>query len=121
MSRFINGFLDLITIWFLSTFGKRPMHLFGLLGSIMFIIGFLFAFYLGIDKLFIKGSLNLARVLPTESSAASSVNRYQPHIKAGFPTTFEYERQTHESTKTNESNFYYFETYFCCETHFKKM
>jgi len=54
MNRFINGFLDLITIWFLSTFGKRPMHLFGLLGSIMFIIGFLFAFYLGIDKLFIN-------------------------------------------------------------------
>jgi len=54
MSRFINGFLDLITIWFLSTFGKRPMHLFGLLGSIMFVIGFLFAFYLGIDKLFIN-------------------------------------------------------------------
>lgn len=52
MSRFINGFLDLITIWFISTFGKRPMHLFGLLGSIMFVIGFLFAFYLGIDKLF---------------------------------------------------------------------
>lgn len=54
MSRFINGLLDLITIWFLSTFGKRPMHLFGLLGSIMFVIGFLFAFYLGIDKLFIN-------------------------------------------------------------------
>ncbi len=54
MSRFVNGFLDLITIWFLSTFGKRPMHLFGLLGSIMFVIGFLFAFYLGIDKLFIN-------------------------------------------------------------------
>ncbi len=54
MSRFINGFLDLITIWFISTFGKRPMHLFGLLGSIMFVIGFLFAFYLGIDKLFIN-------------------------------------------------------------------
>ena len=52
MSRFVNGFLDLITIWFISTFGKRPMHLFGLLGSIMFVIGFLFAFYLGIDKLF---------------------------------------------------------------------
>src|SRR5574343_675630 len=56
MNRFINGFLDLITIWFLSTFGKRPMHLFGLLGSIMFVIGFLFAFYLGIDKLFINTS-----------------------------------------------------------------
>lgn len=53
MSRFINGFLDLITIWFLSTFGKRPMHLFGALGVLMFIIGFGFAAYLGIDKLFI--------------------------------------------------------------------
>ena len=52
MSRFVNGFLDLITIWFLSKFGKRPMHLFGLLGSLMFLIGFLFALYLGIDKLF---------------------------------------------------------------------
>ena len=53
MDRFINGFLDLITIWFLSKFGKRPMHLFGLLGTLMFVIGFLFAFYLGIDKIFI--------------------------------------------------------------------
>ncbi len=52
MDRFINGFLDLITIWFLSKFGKRPMHLFGLLGTIMFIIGCTFAFYLGVDKLF---------------------------------------------------------------------
>lgn len=41
MSRFINGFLDLITIWFLSRFGKRPMHLFGALGVLMFVIGFL--------------------------------------------------------------------------------
>jgi len=54
MSRFINGFLDLITIWFLSKFGKRPMHLFGLLGSLMFFIGMCFALYLGIDKLFIN-------------------------------------------------------------------
>lgn len=53
MDRFINGFLDLITIWFLSKFGKRPMHLFGLLGSLMFFIGACFALYLGIDKLFI--------------------------------------------------------------------
>ncbi|MDD3721365.1 MAG: glycosyltransferase family 2 protein [Lutibacter sp.] len=52
MDRFINGFLDLITIWFLSKFGKRPMHLFGLLGTLTFFIGFCFAFYLGIDKLF---------------------------------------------------------------------
>ncbi|WP_372745104.1 glycosyltransferase family 2 protein [Lutibacter sp.] len=52
IDRFINGFLDLITIWFLSKFGKRPMHLFGLLGTFMFFIGFCFALYLGIDKLF---------------------------------------------------------------------
>ncbi|WP_394750604.1 glycosyltransferase family 2 protein [Spongiimicrobium salis] len=53
MERFINGFLDLITIWFVSKFGKRPMHLFGALGVLMFIIGFGFSMYLGIDKLFI--------------------------------------------------------------------
>ncbi len=54
MDRFINGFLDLITIWFVSTFGKRPMHLFGALGVLMFTIGFGFALYLGIDKVFIN-------------------------------------------------------------------
>lgn len=53
MERFINGFLDLITIWFVSKFGKQPMHLFGALGVVMFIIGLGFALYLGIDKLFI--------------------------------------------------------------------
>lgn len=54
IERFFNGFLDLITIWFLSKFGKRPMHFFGLLGTFMFIIGFLFALYLGVDKLFLN-------------------------------------------------------------------
>ncbi|WP_116769346.1 glycosyltransferase family 2 protein [Maribacter litoralis] len=54
MERFINGFLDLLTIWFVSRFGKRPMHLFGALGVLMFLIGFGFALYLGIDKLFIN-------------------------------------------------------------------
>jgi glycosyltransferase involved in cell wall biosynthesis len=52
INRFINGFLDLITIWFISKFGKRPMHLFGALGTVMFIIGFLSAGYIGISKLF---------------------------------------------------------------------
>jgi glycosyltransferase involved in cell wall biosynthesis len=64
MDRFINGFLDLITIWFLSRFGKRPMHLFGLLGSIMFMIGFLLALYLGIDKLFINKTSRLITERP---------------------------------------------------------
>lgn len=54
MDRFINGFLDLITIWFVSKFGRRPMHLFGALGVLMFIIGFGFAIYLGVDKLFLN-------------------------------------------------------------------
>ncbi|WP_461533631.1 glycosyltransferase family 2 protein [Sinomicrobium sp.] len=50
--RFINGFLDLITIWFLSRFGKRPMHLFGALGVLMFLIGFLAAGFIGAEKLY---------------------------------------------------------------------
>ena len=52
MSRFVNGFLDLITIWFLSKFGKRPMHLFGALGVIMFIVGFCSAAFIGVYKLY---------------------------------------------------------------------
>lgn len=52
MERFINGFLDLITIWFLSRFGKRPMHLFGAWGVVMFIIGFSTAGYIGFSKLY---------------------------------------------------------------------
>jgi len=53
IERFVNGFLDLFTITFVSRFSKKPMHFFGLLGSIMFFIGFCTALYLGIDKLFI--------------------------------------------------------------------
>ncbi|WKK65179.1 glycosyltransferase family 2 protein [Lutimonas zeaxanthinifaciens] len=51
MDRFINGFLDLITINFLTKFGKRPMHLFGLLGTMVFILGFIASLYIGITKL----------------------------------------------------------------------
>lgn len=50
--RFVNGFLDLITLSFLNKFGTKPMHLFGAIGTLMFIIGFLAAVYLGLDKLF---------------------------------------------------------------------
>ncbi|MGO2101473.1 MAG: glycosyltransferase family 2 protein [Psychroflexus halocasei] len=50
--RFIHGFLDLITIWFFSRFGKRPMHLFGAFGVLMFSIGFLSAFWIGASKLY---------------------------------------------------------------------
>jgi glycosyltransferase involved in cell wall biosynthesis len=51
MDRFINGFLDLITINFLSKFGKNPMHLFGLLGTLVFIVGFFASITIGITKL----------------------------------------------------------------------
>jgi glycosyltransferase involved in cell wall biosynthesis len=52
--RFIRGFLDLITISFISKFGKRPMHLFGAWGALTLFVGFCFALYLGIDKLFLN-------------------------------------------------------------------
>ncbi len=52
LERFINGFLDLLSITFIARFGKRPMHLFGSLGTLMFVIGFLSALYIGISKLY---------------------------------------------------------------------
>tara|TARA_B100000780_G_C21094329_1_gene441215 strand:- start:84 stop:1040 length:957 start_codon:yes stop_codon:yes gene_type:complete len=52
MNRFINGFLDLLTITFLSSYGKKPMHFFGLLGSVMFFIGFLMVLFIGGEKLY---------------------------------------------------------------------
>ena len=52
MERFVNGFLDLITISFLSKFGKRPMHIFGLWGTIMFLFGTSSALYIGSRKLY---------------------------------------------------------------------
>jgi len=57
--RFINGYLDLLSITFMSRFGKKPMHFFGFLGTLMFVIGFLSAAYLGIHKLY-----NVAHNLP---------------------------------------------------------
>ncbi len=50
-NRFVNGYLDLITLWFLNSFGRKPMHVFGFLGTIMFLIGFIAAVVLGVDKL----------------------------------------------------------------------
>ena len=52
LSRFINGYLDLITIWFLSRFGVRPMHFFGLLGTLMFVLGFIAVVIVGISKIY---------------------------------------------------------------------
>ena len=50
-NRFVNGYLDLLTLWFLSTFGKKPMHIFGFLGTLVFMVGFFSALGIGVDKL----------------------------------------------------------------------
>ncbi|MTE27474.1 glycosyltransferase family 2 protein [Winogradskyella ouciana] len=84
MNRFINGFLDLITIWFISRFGKRPMHLFGALGVIMFIIGFGFALYLGLDKLFFDPTGRLITDRPQFYIALSTMIIGSQFFIAGF-------------------------------------
>ena len=84
MERFINGFLDLITIWFTSKFGKRPMHFFGLLGVIMFVIGLGFATYLGIDKLFLNPSGRLISNRPEFFIALSTMIIGTQFFVAGF-------------------------------------
>lgn len=52
INRFVNGYLDLITLWFLSKFGVKPMHIFGFLGSIMFFLGFIALIAVGVMKLY---------------------------------------------------------------------
>lgn len=51
-NRFFNGYLDLISLWFLSTFGIKPMHFFGILGSLMFFVGFVAVIIVGASKLY---------------------------------------------------------------------
>ncbi len=51
LNRFVNGYLDLMTLWFLSKFGKKPMHFFGLYGTLMFLMGFLAVVVVGVNKL----------------------------------------------------------------------
>ncbi|MGB5403444.1 glycosyltransferase family 2 protein [Robiginitalea sp.] len=82
--RFIKGFLDLITVWFVSKFGKRPMHLFGALGVLMFIIGFGFALYLGIDKLFFNPTGRLVAQRPEFYIALTSMIIGTQLFLAGF-------------------------------------
>ena len=62
--RFYKGFLDLITLWFIQKFGKRPMHFFGVWGTIMLILGFGFTLYTGFDKLYLDTSGRLITERP---------------------------------------------------------
>ncbi len=66
LSRFINGFLDLLSITFISKFGKRPMHFFGLLGTLFFLLGFFSAAWIGLQKLY---SLSIGIKAPLVTSS----------------------------------------------------
>jgi glycosyltransferase involved in cell wall biosynthesis len=68
LERFVNGFLDLLSISFVSRFGKRPMHLFGTLGSLMFLLGFILAAYLGASKLWSVYNNEYARLITNRPS-----------------------------------------------------
>ncbi|MDG1326935.1 MAG: glycosyltransferase family 2 protein [Flavobacteriaceae bacterium] len=84
MERFIRGFLDLITISFISRFGKRPMHFFGAIGALMLVVGFLFALYLGVDKLFLHPSGRLITERPPFYIALTSMILGSQFFVAGF-------------------------------------
>ena len=84
MERFIRGFLDLITISFISRFGKRPMHFFGAIGALMLVVGFLFALYLGVDKLFLHPSGRLITERPQFYIALTSMILGSQFFVAGF-------------------------------------
>ncbi len=82
--RFVNGFLDLITLSFLNKFGKRPMHFFGFWGSLMFLIGFGAAFYLGIDKLYLDPDGRLISQRPEFFIALTTMILGTQFFVAGF-------------------------------------
>ena len=84
MERFTNGFLDLITIWFVSKFGKQPMHLFGAWGVIMFMIGFAFTIYIGIDKYFVHTTARLITDRPQFFVALTAMLIGSQLFLAGF-------------------------------------
>jgi len=84
MERFIRGFLDLITISFISRFGKRPMHFFGAWGAMMLFVGFCFAFYLGIDKIFINPTGRLITERPQFYISLTAMILGSQFFVAGF-------------------------------------
>lgn len=83
-NRFIKGFLDLITLWFLDRFGRRPMYFFGLMGSIMLLLGFIFSLYLGIDKVIINPGGRLIASRPEFYVALTTMILGSQFFLAGF-------------------------------------
>jgi glycosyltransferase involved in cell wall biosynthesis len=84
IDRFVKGFLDLITLWFIHKFGKRPMHFFGLIGTLMLITGFIFSIYLGIDKLLLEKSGRLITERPEFFIALATMIMGSQFFLAGF-------------------------------------
>ena len=84
IDRFIKGFLDLITLWFIHKFGKRPMHFFGLIGTMMLLVGFFFSAYLGVDKLFVQTSGRLITERPEFYIALATMIMGSQFFLAGF-------------------------------------
>ena len=82
--RFVKGFLDLVTLLFIQRFGKRPMHFFGLIGSLMLITGFGFALYLGIDKLYLETEGRLITERPEFYLALTTMILGSQFFLAGF-------------------------------------
>lgn len=66
LERFVNGYLDLLSLWFLSKFGVKPMHIFGLLGTLMFVLGFVSVCVVGVNKLYAL-SMDIPARLVTDS------------------------------------------------------
>ena len=82
--RFVKGFLDLITLGFLHKFGRRPMYLFGLVGSVMLLMGFGFSIYLGVDKLLINPDSRLIADRPQFYVALTTMILGSQFFLAGF-------------------------------------
>ena len=99
MNRFTHGFLDLVTIWFLSRFGKRPMHFFGTIGALMLMIGFAFAAYLGIDKVYFNPSGRLITERPEFFISLTTMILGSQFFVAGFLGEM--------MTRNNQSKKYY--------------
>ena len=82
--RFFKGFFDLVTLWFVQRFGKRPMHFFGLWGSFMLLFGFAFTLYLGIDKLYFNTTSRLITERPHFKIALTLMILGSQFFIAGF-------------------------------------
>ena len=82
--RFIRGFLDITTLWFTNKFGRRPMHFFGLIGTIMIFVGTIFSIYLGYNKLFIDTNSRLITTRPEFYIALATMILGAQFFIAGF-------------------------------------